>query len=41
MALEHASRRQWCNEISVINKNLSPSSKAKEKSIFDMKATRK
>ncbi|MCR4721233.1 MAG: hypothetical protein K5655_05845 [Lachnospiraceae bacterium] len=38
MALDHMSRRRWCNEISAINKSLNPSdNKNKEKSIVDFK----
>lgn len=40
LALDHSSRRRWCDEISAINKELNPSKKSKEKSILDMKATR-
>lgn len=40
LKLDHTSRRKWCGEISRINENLNPSKKRKEKSIFDMKATR-
>ena len=39
--LEHVERRRWCSEISEINKNLSPSKDKKEKSILDMKATKR
>lgn len=37
-ALDHMSRRRWCQEISDINKNLNPSKDKgkKEKSILDM-----
>jgi hypothetical protein len=35
MALDHASRRRWCEEISSINSSLSPSDKKKEKSILE------
>ena len=36
MALDHASRRKWCEEISAINSSLNPSgSKKKEKSILE------
>lgn len=36
--LDHQSRRQWCQEISDINKSLNPSQgKGKEKSILEMK----
>ena len=38
MALDHASRRRWCEEISSINSSLNPSnnkSKRKEKSILE------
>ena len=31
MKLDHTSRRQWCSEISEINKSLNPSKKSKEK----------
>ena len=37
MALDHASRRRWCQEISQINSSLNPSPKKKEKSILDFK----
>ena len=40
MELDHFSRRRWCREISEINRNLSPSKKGKEKSIFDLKPSR-
>ena len=40
MKLDHTSRRQWCSEISEINKSLNPSKKSKEKSILDMKTDR-
>lgn len=40
MKLDHTSRRQWCSEISEINKSLNPSKKSKEKSILDMKPDR-
>lgn len=33
--LEHSQRRRWCEEISRINKELSPSKK--EKNIFELK----
>ena len=37
MALDHNSRRRWCEEISSINSSLNPSeSKPKEKSIFEL-----
>ena len=35
MALDHASRRRWCQEISEINSQLNPSPKKKEKSILE------
>jgi len=36
MALDHGSRRRWCEEISSINSSLNPSdSKKKEKSILE------
>ena len=37
MAMDHASRRRWCEEISSINSSLNPSnnSKKKEKSILE------
>lgn len=36
MALDHNSRRRWCEEISAINSSLNPSgSKKKEKSILE------
>ncbi len=42
MAIDHRSRRKWCAEISAINEKLNPSKdKKKEKSIFDMKLTRR
>jgi len=37
MALDHVSRRRWCNEISKINASLNPSKKSKEKSILEMR----
>lgn len=38
MALDHMSRRQWCSQISAINKSINPSdSKSKEKSILEFK----
>ena len=38
MRLEHQARRQWCQEISVINTSINPSdNKKKEKSILDFK----
>ena len=36
LALDHASRRRWCEEISSINSSLSPSDRKKEKSIFEL-----
>ena len=38
MNLDHASRRRWCKEISVINRELTPSKSKNgvEKSIVDM-----
>ena len=41
LALDHVSRRRWCSEISAINQELTPSKQGKEKSILDMKPTRK
>lgn len=35
MALDHASRRRWCQEISSINSQINPSPKKKEKSILE------
>ena len=35
MALDHATRRRWCEEISSINSSLNPSTKKKEKSILE------
>ena len=37
LALDHASRRRWCEEISSINSSLNPSNtkKKKEKSILE------
>jgi hypothetical protein len=35
-ALDHASRRRWCEEISSINADLSPSEGRKEKSLKDI-----
>ena len=38
MALDHASRRRWCEEISAINSSLNPSTtktRKKEKSILE------
>lgn len=36
LALDHSSRRRWCEEISSINSSLNPSTKKKkEKSILD------
>ena len=36
MALDHASRRRWCQEISTINSSINPSpKKGKEKSILE------
>ncbi len=40
LEMEHKDRRRWCKEISSIHKSLTPDKKPKEKSIFDMKATR-
>ncbi|MCR5032409.1 MAG: hypothetical protein K6A92_06070 [Lachnospiraceae bacterium] len=40
MNIEHRQRRRWCSEISGINEKLNPSKDKKEKSIFDLKATR-
>jgi len=39
MALDHAARRRWCEEISAINTELTPSEArgGKEKSITEMK----
>lgn len=39
MALDHNSRRRWCEEISSINSSLNPSDKKKEKSILDMRGS--
>lgn len=36
LALDHASRRRWCGEISSINSSLNPSDKKKEKSILEL-----
>ncbi len=38
MALDHSSRRRWCEEISSINSSLNPSDKkkTKEKSILEL-----
>ena len=43
LRMDHVTRRRWCSEISAINKELAPSkqSNSKEKSILDMKATRR
>ena len=42
LRLDHASRRRWCAQISRINQSLNPSKESKkEKSILDMKATRR
>ena len=43
LAMDHGSRRRWCSEISSINKELAPSKqgKSKEKSILDMKPTKR
>ncbi|MBQ1993372.1 MAG: hypothetical protein II243_02780 [Lachnospiraceae bacterium] len=43
MGLDHVSRRRWCEEISQINKSLTPSKKEnkKEKSILDMLPSRR
>lgn len=35
MALDHAGRRRWCEEISSINASINPSDK-KEKSIIEL-----
>ena len=35
-ALDHASRRRWCEEISSINKSLNPSDQKKEVSILEL-----
>ena len=35
LALDHNSRRRWCEEISAINSSLNPSQKKKEKSILE------
>lgn len=40
MELDHHQRRRWCEEISSINKSLNPSSKDKEKSIFELRESR-
>ncbi|MCR5654155.1 MAG: hypothetical protein K6G07_00725 [Lachnospiraceae bacterium] len=39
LALDHATRRRWCKEISTINASLNPSENKREKSILDMKPT--
>ena len=36
LALDHASRRRWCEEISTINSNITPSQTGKEKSITEL-----
>jgi len=41
LKMDHLTRRRWCSEISAINKELAPSKQGKEKSIFDMKPTRR
>lgn len=41
LRMDHVTRRRWCNEISAINKELVPSKQGNEKSILDMKATRR
>ena len=35
LALDNASCRRWCEEISAINSSLNPSKKKKEKSILE------
>lgn len=35
LALDHASRRRWCGEISSINSALNPSDRGREKSILE------
>ena len=35
-ALDHASLRRWCEEISSINKSLNPSDQKKEVSILEL-----
>ncbi|MCI8478889.1 MAG: hypothetical protein HFE97_11270 [Oscillospiraceae bacterium] len=35
-ALDHNTRRRWCEEISAINSSLNPSEKKKEKSILEL-----
>lgn len=40
MGLEHSMRRRWCEEISDINKSISPSDKGKEKNIFEIRPDR-
>ena len=39
LGLDHASRRRWCEEISAINSQLSPSKKGREKSILEFGRT--
>ena len=43
LQMDHVTRRRWCSEISSINKELAPSkqSNSKEKSILDMKPTKR
>lgn len=41
LKMDHVTRRRWCSEISAINKELAPSKQSKEKSILDMKPTRR
>jgi hypothetical protein len=41
LEMDHNTRRRWCNEISTINKDLTPSKQStKEMSILDMKPSR-
>lgn len=35
-ALDHNTRRRWCEEISAINSSLNPSDQKREKSILEM-----
>lgn len=41
LKMDHMTRRRWCSEISAIHKELAPSKQGKEKSILDMKPTRR
>ncbi len=41
MALEHNSRRRWCEEISAINSEVNPSDRKKEKSILELGRSRR